>query len=219
MFLIEAARFNVLPLDDRAAERADPDLAGRPVLARGRRQRLYKGIGRLNAFSVISIKNKSHDVTAEVVVPAGGADGVIVAQGGFVGGWAIYAKDGRPMYCYNFYGVDLLPRRRNGAAARRPASGPHVVRVRRRRRGQRRDGPPFRRRPPGRRGPRRTDPAATVRERRAVRDRPRPRLAGDPRLLGPRIQRRRDLGRDRAPRGFAGQRRRDLRQTSGSRWR
>ena len=74
----------------------------------GRRQRLYQGIGRLNAFSVISIKNKSHDVTAEVVVPAGGADGVIVAQGGLVGGWAMYAKNGRPVYCYNFYGVDLF---------------------------------------------------------------------------------------------------------------
>ena len=73
----------MLPLDDRVAERANPDTAGRPVLARTRRQRLYHGIGRLNAFSVISIKNKSHRVTAEVVVPSAGCDGVIVAQGGF----------------------------------------------------------------------------------------------------------------------------------------
>jgi arylsulfatase A-like enzyme len=107
LFLIEAAKHNVLPLDDRALERADPDLAGRPVLARGRRQRLYAGIGRLNAFSVINIKNKSHRITAEVVVPADGAEGVIVAQGGLVGGWTIYAKEGRPKYCYNFYGIDL----------------------------------------------------------------------------------------------------------------
>ncbi|GAA2508805.1 arylsulfatase AtsD [Streptomyces thermolineatus] len=106
LFLIEAATNEVLPLDDRAAERADPDRAGRPVLARGNRQRLYPGIGRLNAFSVINIKNKSHHVTAEVVVPAGGSEGVIVAQGGFPGGWAIYAKQGRPVYCYNFYGID-----------------------------------------------------------------------------------------------------------------
>jgi arylsulfatase len=108
LFLIEAAKHNVLPLDDRAAERANPDLAGRPVLARGRRQRLYRGIGRLNAFSVISIKNKSHRVTAEVVVPAGGCEGVIVTQGGLPGGWSIYAKGGRPKYAYNFYGVDLF---------------------------------------------------------------------------------------------------------------
>ena len=106
MFLIEAARYNVLPLDDRAVERSDPDRAGRPLLARGGRQRLYGGIGRLNAFSVINIKNKSHHVTAEVVVPADGCEGVIVAQGGLPGGWAIYAKGGRAVYCYNFYGVD-----------------------------------------------------------------------------------------------------------------
>ncbi len=108
LFLIEAAKHNVLPLDDRSAGRADPDTAGRPVLARGRRQRLYRGVGRLNAFSVISIKNKSHRVTAEVVVPAGGCEGVIVTQGGLPGGWSIYAKGGRPKYAYNFYGVDLF---------------------------------------------------------------------------------------------------------------
>jgi hypothetical protein len=108
LFLIEAAKYDVLPLDDRAAERADPDRAGRPVLARGNPQRLYRGIGRLNAFSVISLKNKSHSVTAEVVVPPEGCEGVIVAQGGFVGGWALYAKNGRPTYCYNFYGIDLF---------------------------------------------------------------------------------------------------------------
>ena len=106
LFLIEAARYNVLPLDDRAAERADPDTAGRPVLAHGPRQRLYPGVGRLNAFAVISIKNKSHRVTAEVTVPAGGCEGVIVAQGGFPGGWSLYVKDGRPKYSYNFYGID-----------------------------------------------------------------------------------------------------------------
>lgn len=106
LFLIEAARYNVLPLDDRSIERADPDRAGRPVLARGPRQRLYRGIGRLNAFTVISIKNKSHRVTVEVVAPEGGGDGVLVAQGGLPGGWAIYVKSGRPCYCYNFYGVE-----------------------------------------------------------------------------------------------------------------
>lgn len=108
LFLIEAAKYNVLPLDDRAAERSDPDSAGRPLLAQGRRQRLYRGIGRLNAFSVISVKNKSHRVTAEVVSPAGGGEGVLVAQGGLPGGWTIYVKGGRPRYCYNFYGIDFF---------------------------------------------------------------------------------------------------------------
>lgn len=108
LFLIEAAKYNVLPLDDRAAERANPDIAGRPLLAQGRRQRLYQGIGRLNAFSVISVKNKSHRVTAEVVAPAGGGEGVLVAQGGLPGGWTIYVKGGRLRYCYNFYGIDFF---------------------------------------------------------------------------------------------------------------
>ncbi len=108
LFLIEAARHNVLPLDDRAAERANPDLAGRPVLAKGRRQRLYSGIGRLNAFCVINIKNKSHLVTAEIVVPNNGCEGVIVAQGGIPGGWSLYTKRSHLKYCYNFYGIDLF---------------------------------------------------------------------------------------------------------------
>lgn len=125
LFLIEAARHNVLPLDDRAAERADPDLAGRPVLSKGRRQRLYPGIGRLNAFCVINTRNKSHRVTAEVVVPAGGCEGVIVAQGGFPGGWSIYAKEGRLKYCYNFYGIDSFHVETAGPM---PA-GKHLVRM------------------------------------------------------------------------------------------
>lgn len=108
LFLSEAARHNVLPLDDRTAERADPDRAGRPVLPGSRRQRLYPGIGRLNAFCVINTKNKSHRVTAEIIVSGKGCDGVIVAQGGFPGGWSLYTKEGMLKYCYNFYGIDLF---------------------------------------------------------------------------------------------------------------
>jgi arylsulfatase len=125
LFLIEAARHNVLPLDDRAAERANPDLAGRPVLAQGPKQRLYNGIGRLNAFTVLSIKNKSHRVTAEVVVKDAPCEGVMVAQGGLVGGWALYAKEGRPRYCYNFYGIDLF----HVEGTSEIPTGLHVVRM------------------------------------------------------------------------------------------
>lgn len=125
LFLIEAARHDVLPLDDRAAHRANPDVAGRPVLATGNRQRLYRGIGRLNAFSVLSLKNKSHVITAEVVVAHERCQGVIVAQGGAFGGWAIYAKDGRPCYCYNFYGVDHF----HVAASEALPIGTHRVRM------------------------------------------------------------------------------------------
>jgi arylsulfatase A-like enzyme len=105
LFIIEATRNNVLPLDDRAAERFLPDVAGRPTLIKGDRQRLFGGMGRLSESSVVSIKNKSHAVTAEIVVPEGGAQGVIVAQGGSIGGWSLYVKGGKLRYCYNLLGV------------------------------------------------------------------------------------------------------------------
>lgn len=125
LFLIEAAKHNVLPLDDRTAQRADPDQAGRPVLARSGRQRLYPGLGRLNAFSVLNIKNKSHQISAQIVVPPGGCEGVIVAQGGFPGGWAVYVKNGCPAYCYNFYGIDRF----HIHGSRRIPEGTHQLRV------------------------------------------------------------------------------------------
>jgi arylsulfatase len=101
---VEATRNNVLPLDDRAAERLDPVVAGRPALIKGNRQRMYGGMGRLSESSVVSIKNASHAVTAEIDV-SDGAQGVIIAQGGSIGGWSLYAKDGRLRYCYNLLGV------------------------------------------------------------------------------------------------------------------
>ena len=105
LWLIEATRYNVLPLDDRVAERLNPDIAGRPVLIKGNRQILFGGMGRLSENSVVNIKNKSHSVTAVLEVPKAGARGVIIAQGGNVGGWALYVKDGKLKYCYNLLGI------------------------------------------------------------------------------------------------------------------
>ena len=105
LFLVEATKYNVLPLDDRVAERLLPDLAGRPTLVKGDRQLLFGGMGRLSESSVVRIKNKSHAVTAEIEVPAGVAQGVIIAQGGSIGGWSLYLKDGKPRYCYNLFGI------------------------------------------------------------------------------------------------------------------
>jgi hypothetical protein len=62
-------------------------------------------MGRLSENSVVVIKNKSHAVTAQLVVPGGGTHGVIVAQGGAFGGWSLYTSDGRPAYCYNLFGL------------------------------------------------------------------------------------------------------------------
>jgi arylsulfatase A-like enzyme len=105
LFMEEARRYNVLPLDDRRVERFNSDLAGRPVLVKGSSQLLFGGMERLSEHAVINIKNKSHAVTAEIEVPEGGAEGVIVSQGGAFAGWSLYVKNGRPKYCYNLFGV------------------------------------------------------------------------------------------------------------------
>jgi arylsulfatase A-like enzyme len=105
LWLIEAVKFNVLPLDDRQIERINSDLAGRPVLVKGNSQLLFAGMGRLSENSVVNIKNKSFAVTADLDVPAGGAQGVLIAQGGRFGGWSLYANGGKAKFVYNVLGI------------------------------------------------------------------------------------------------------------------
>jgi arylsulfatase A-like enzyme len=104
LWLIEAVKYNVLPIDDRRYERINPDLAGRPQLITGKRQLLFPGM-RVTEASIVNVKNQSHAVTAQVTVPDDGAAGVIVTQGGQAGGWTLYAHEGRLKYCYNFFGI------------------------------------------------------------------------------------------------------------------
>jgi hypothetical protein len=89
-------------------ERALPEIAGRPTLVKGKSQILFRGMGRLGENCVLNIKNRSHAVTAEIVVPNSGAEGVIIAQGGNIGGWSLYAKNGKLKYCYNLGGVQYF---------------------------------------------------------------------------------------------------------------
>jgi arylsulfatase len=105
LFLIEATKYSVFPLDDRRIERFNPDLAGRPTLVQGNTQLLFGGMGRLSENSVLNLKNKSHSVTAEIIVPEGGANGVVIAQGGAFAGWSVYLLDGKPVYCHNLLGM------------------------------------------------------------------------------------------------------------------
>jgi len=105
LWLIEAVKYDVLPLDDRTADRLNPETAGRPTLVHGNSQLLFAGMGRLSENSVVNIKNESFSVTAEIEVPASGADGVIIAQGGRFGGWSLYAKEGRLKFVYNVLGI------------------------------------------------------------------------------------------------------------------
>ncbi|WP_137844551.1 arylsulfatase [Microbacterium sp. 2FI] len=105
LWLIEAVKYNVLPIDDRTGERLNPDLAGRPTLVRGNSQLLFSGMGRLSENSVVSIKNKSFSVTAEIEVGASGCEGVIIAQGGRFGGWSLYVVGGAARFTYNTLGI------------------------------------------------------------------------------------------------------------------
>jgi arylsulfatase A-like enzyme len=108
LWLIEAVRYNVLPLDDDLGKKMNPDTAGRPSLIKGNSQILFGGMGHLSENCVLNLKNKSHSVTAQIVVPASGAEGVIIAQGASIGGWSLYAKDGKLKYCYNLGGVQCF---------------------------------------------------------------------------------------------------------------
>ena len=125
LWLIEATKYNVLPMDDRGGERLNPDLAGRPTLVRGNSQLFFPGMGRLSESSVVSIKNKSFSVTAEVEMPDISAEGVIIAQGGRFGGWSLYAKGGKAKFVYNVLGIHEFP-----VEATEPVpAGKHQVRM------------------------------------------------------------------------------------------
>ena len=103
LFLDEAEKYNVLPLDDRRVERFVPTIAGRPSLMWGRTSiTLYPGMTAMLENAALDIKNRSHTVTADIEIPQESAQGVIIAQGGRFGGWSLYLKDGKLKYCYNW---------------------------------------------------------------------------------------------------------------------
>jgi arylsulfatase len=107
LFLKEAAKYQVLPIDDRSIERMDPAVAGRPDLMGGRTTlTLYPGAVAMAENAFINIKNRSHSITASVDA-ARSADGVIIAQAGRFAGWSLYVKNGRPAYAYNWLGREI----------------------------------------------------------------------------------------------------------------
>ena len=106
VFLAEAKKFHVLPIDDRVFERLNGNLVGRPDLMGARTSlTLAEGMQGMMESAFINVKNKSKTITAEIEVPETGANGMILAQGGRFGGWALYVKDGVPAYDYNFLGL------------------------------------------------------------------------------------------------------------------
>jgi len=106
LFMKEAVKYHVLPIDDRGIERLNAKLAGRPDLMGDRTLlTLYAGMTGMSENAFINVKNRSLTITADVEIPAGGASGVILAQGGRFGGWSLYMKGGKPVYAYNLLGL------------------------------------------------------------------------------------------------------------------
>jgi len=106
VFMKEAIKYRVLPIDDRTIERLNAALAGRPDLMGDRTSlTVYPGMKGISENAFINVKNRSLTITAEVEIPRPGVKGVILCQGGRFGGWSLYLKDGKPAYHYNYLGL------------------------------------------------------------------------------------------------------------------
>jgi arylsulfatase len=125
VFLKEASKYHVLPMDDRVFERLDAAGVGRPDLMGGRTSlTLAEGMTGMLEGVFINVKNRSKTITADVEVPQDGGNGTVIAQGGRFGGWALYVKNGVPAYDYNFLGLQ-----RTSIAASKPLPpGKHTIR-------------------------------------------------------------------------------------------
>ena len=126
LFMWQAQKYHVLPIDDRTIDRMNPTLAGRPDLLGDRTSlTLYEGMEGMMENTFINIKNKSFLLTAELDIPKEGANGVILTQGGRFGGWSLYMKDGKPAFTYNFLGLD----RYTVAGDKKLPAGPATVKL------------------------------------------------------------------------------------------
>lgn len=116
LFLGEAVKYKVLPLDDRTLERVNSQTAGRPDIMAGRKtMTMYEGLGFLPENDFINTKNSSFDIVAEVESKAGVPQGVIVSQAGRFGGWSLYLQEGKPTYAYNYLGLETYTIRADNA--------------------------------------------------------------------------------------------------------
>jgi arylsulfatase A-like enzyme len=124
LFMKEAERNHVLPIDDRRSERFNPQIAGRPDLLGGRTtMTVYDGMTGIMENAFINVKGVRHTVTADVVLADAKTDGVIIAQAGHFGGWALYMKNGRVVHDYNFFGLSHTKVASKSALA----SGKHTI--------------------------------------------------------------------------------------------
>src|SRR4029450_9176692 len=124
VFLKEAERNHVLPIDDRRSERFNPAIAGRPDILGGRKSlTVYAGMTGMLENAFINVKGVRHTVTAEVELNDDKTNGVIIAQAGYFGGWVVYMKDGRPHHEYNWFALE----RTNIAGDTALAPGKHTI--------------------------------------------------------------------------------------------
>ncbi len=124
MFMKEAARNNVLPIDDRRSERFNPAIAGRPDLLGGRKSlTVYEGMTGMLENAFINVKGVHHTITADVEVKDAKTQGVIIAQAGYFGGWVLYMKDGKVHHEYNWFALE----RTNIAGTTALAPGKHTI--------------------------------------------------------------------------------------------
>jgi arylsulfatase len=124
VFLKEAERNNVLPIDDRRAERFNPAIAGRPDIMGGRKTlTVYPGMVGMMENAFINVKGVHHTITAEVELKDDKTSGVIIAQAGYFGGWTLYMKDGKPRHEYNWFALE----RTNIGGDTALAAGKHTI--------------------------------------------------------------------------------------------
>lgn len=122
LFYAEAAKYNVLPLDDSKVLRMD--VSFRPSLTRGRNVFTYYGpVSRIPEGAAPDIKNKSFRITANVNLPKGNEQGMIVTQGGLSAGYALMFKAGKPVFHYNLANFVHY----NIAADKPVAPGKHTI--------------------------------------------------------------------------------------------
>src|SRR5688572_15225455 len=124
LFLKEAERNHVLPIDDRRSERFSAAIAGRPDLLGGRKTlTVYPGMVGMMENAFLNVKGVHHTITAEVELADGTTSGVIIAQAGDFGGWTLYMKEGRVHHEYNWFALE----RTNIAGPEPLAAGKHTI--------------------------------------------------------------------------------------------
>ncbi len=106
LFMKEAIKNHVLPIDDRLIVRFNAELVGRPDLMAGRNSlTVFEGMTGMPEDVFINIKNRTFTVTADLILPDANVNGAVLAQGGKFGGWSLYFKQGKPMFTYNWLGM------------------------------------------------------------------------------------------------------------------